>query len=396
MTRRNKRRPGWSDSGTTAWPSRRGFRLAANMERYVSVDGAACPIVSAVRHHELTREAAPLPAPLASSMETLGRWHPLHGDLEASMPANDARELWLAAIETARRSRDRQIAAWLEEPDTLTAWQTVIVLATAIAHSIRYPRLPLRDRARDMPWFDERHARARWRDRAEAAELLFASISTVGLDLRPIVRGTRVALRSGARGVCRHYAAMLQALFLAAKRTTKRFDGCHVITISGSHSFTSLVHHAWNWFVEPQFDRIVALDLTGADWLLDRGDAKSILNRGFEASHWNNMSAFLGTIIRSADTSDACLDVGKELLPRLVRPSTVRGQALLFRLVQQGAIHPDVCERVVRGLKQLGMDRALPGWRLAVRLRASVFRNALFKAVDPCRQHALIDTILDD
>ena len=79
--------------------------------------------------------------------------------------------------------------------------------------------------------------------------------------------------------------------------------------------------------VDERSARIVALDLTGADWLIDRGHASDVLNRGFDATTASNASALLGTIFVSALIAPL---EATAVVPLLIRPSTVRGQTLLL------------------------------------------------------------------
>jgi hypothetical protein len=383
------RRP-LGDSGTDVWPERRRWQVVPSVERYLSVGDEACPFVAPATDDPAAGSRRALPPQLVPIVRELaGRVRRSGGDEDLHEQAG---VLFGEVLDCARELPDPRARELATRAPDLDAWETVVLLSATIAAGLRYPTLrPERRKASGRePWeggtAPPPSRAGRW---LEALELAWTSARLLTHDVGAITRLARAVLRGGAAGVCRHYATLLQALFLAAKRATGRHAHAHVITIGGYARRHQTWGHSWTLFVDERRARIVALDLTGADWLIDRGHASGVLNRGFDATTASNASALLGTIF--VDAMIAPIEA-TDVVPLLIRPSTVRGQTLLLGLALQDALHPECRERVVAFLGARGLDRHLPGWRAALRIRHD-FRRTALRIGDPAEQHRLLDAV---
>jgi hypothetical protein len=204
--------------------------------------------------------------------------------------------------------------------------------------------------------------------------------------------------RRRLRALCRHYTTALHGLFYAAKRAQGLHPQVYVLSLRGRADFSHFAGHAWNWYVDARKREIVALDLTGADWLLDRGRADSILNRGFDGARWNNVSCFLATLFDGFGTATSPLHERREvveLVSALVDPATPRGQALLFRLAQQLTVSDAARLRIMERLRAEDFNQVFPGWRTEVR-PGSLFLRATARIAhfgNPALDGVLLDAI---
>lgn len=363
------------------------------MERYLEVEGDVRPIVS---HRLGPREVGGCPRPLPEAfaavlplVERDARFR--HVDLAEEVTERTARELWDAlATRASALSRAGRLAPELGEVDRLDSWQLVHSIAATVADGMTYAWSGGQD-------FDPDEPRGDWARRWQGLTLLLSSAWQLRSDLRALPWLARQPLRRGLRGLCRHYSAIVTTLFFAAKRATGRHMDAWVPAIEGCHRFLSSWEHAWNWYVERDAQRIVAFDLTGADWLLDRGQADTPFNRGFDGSRWNNVSCLLARLF-AGYACDGPLGGRPEVpvaLKALVDPQSQRGQALLFHLTWQTGLHPGARERVRAFLRALRFHRFfgaafLPRPIFGLR-RAVVDRYE--SALDVHRQCALLEAI---
>jgi len=109
------------------------------MERYLSVDDEVCSITSA-RVDLSAAMRAELPAALMPAVRLLANHVPLHGNLGQVVDDGAARELWDRFCLAARRVSDPSIPDW-REPEDLSDWHLVLLLARTIADGLRYPEL---------------------------------------------------------------------------------------------------------------------------------------------------------------------------------------------------------------------------------------------------------------
>ncbi len=395
-------------SGLREWPRRRGWQLCGNMERYISVGDEVCTITSA-RESLAPEQRAALPAALVPAARLLADHVPLHGQLRDVIDDEEANGIWARFCQAARGIQDPAIPAWRDLRD-LDDWHLLLLIARTIADGMRYPSLPGAERRQDLPWdLDDalgedwlvrtgrrllgRKRVERLLGRLEGVEFLAASAATfLRHDVRALGSLARTMLASGITGVCRHYSVLLQVLAHCARRATGRPRRLHVLTIAGKHRFDRPYAHAWTWLVDERQNRIFALDLTGADWLMDREGVQTVLNRGLNASRFNNVSALLANLLCLDLEQPAHQQVVLDLFPRLIRPETVRGQALLIRLACQWVVAPSVRDRIKAFLRGQRVGRHLPGWRIAV--GASGLPGKAMEVVGFARgQHRVLDTL---
>jgi hypothetical protein len=318
----------------TAWPRDGSLRrqILLNMERYLEGDGTVCPIVAP--RPEVTGGSRPLPAALAALLPRLERAQSVVGDLSDAVDERSAADLWHVLRSSRRFAGDRGVE--------LTGWSLVERIAVAVAEGLTYAVVPT---PADAP------PRRGWRAQIEGLDLALTSLWHVfATDRRNVGSLARRALsRRNMRALCRHYTAIVCALFWAAKRATSAWPHCFVLRIDGAHSFHAPFHHSWNWFVRTDDPAIVSFDLTGADWRLDAGLEASLFNTGFDGARWNNASAFLAMLFAGYAASGHVLHRAPEVadaLPSLIEPETVRGQALLVHLLRQAGLHPQTRDRL--------------------------------------------------
>ena len=379
------------------WPRNGRDRRAvlANMERYLEADGRVHKLVTFAFAglHEPTGDA-PLPAELGELFALCER-NDNGKDLAAELSGADLNGLWDALCARAHGlARAGRVPPAYGTPATLPPWQRLALIAICAAEGMTYAIQGLEAEL----WSSERR-RSWWRESAKALEILAVSIvSLLRHDLPGLGKLTRSALRGGVRALCRHYAKVVVALFVAGKRVAPLDEPAWVIPITGRTHRYALWGHAWNWYASARREDVVAFDLTGADWLLDRGQASSIFNRGFDATRWDNVSAFLGSLLRDQDAGSplAGAPVVARTLARHIRPGTLRGDALLFRIARQPMLHPEARLRVEQWLEGRGFGKLFPGWRLEIRLLHGLgdqMASLGLRGLNLAAQHALLDGI---
>lgn len=381
-------------SGLENWPRRGVWRAVENMERYLSLGDDVFPIVG--HRSALRPPRGTLPGPLIGVVRRLGEVLPERVDLRTEIDHAAAETLWETSLRLAAESPDPRIASWARSPRQLSAWKTLLLLSDVVARSMRYPSLPIAERKDEerLPLAFVRkllgvERSQRWRQKLQGAELIRASLATYHLDLMSVGKMATRALRGDLQGVCRHYAMLLQVLFFAAKRATGLHRCAHVLTLGGSPDLGRWAGHAWTWFVDEGRDRIVALDVTGADWVMDRNGVPHVTNDQLDGTGFNNVSTFLNTLL-GAFAQGFLTPTGLEgILPRLIRLETMRGQAILYRFAHQSRVHPEVRSRIEATLARKGLDARLPGWRIPWPSSESWFS---YLAPAPV-QHAFLDAL---
>jgi len=369
------------------------------MERYIAVGGHVSRIIS-YRDRELTPGATRrLAEPLVGLFRVMGRsrW-PSGVDLNLEIDDRAAGELWESVLRSARSLRGHPVLSrFADRP--LDGWETFAQIAVVLADGMTYAPLLLGDEDDRVP---SGHASARtWRARAEAVELLLVSlVQYLWFDRRSLPSLARLPFERGLRGMCRHYGLLVQTLFEVGKRVTGRNSDCHVATLGGTAVFSAGMNHAWNWFISERDARVVAVDLTGADWLLDRQKASSIFNKGFDATRWNNVAVFLWDLLELYEQVDGLLYRSahlQHLFPRLVEPQTLRGQVLLYNLARQAGLDAESRARIGRFLGRRGFDRHYPAWRANLQLTTLVGKiMGFFDHREQVRQESLLARLLSD
>lgn len=341
------------------WPKKGFLRraLLSNMERYLTVGeevtrirsyAQALPPSSTVRMPLALRQVVSLMAQRNWNGRTL----------TDEIDDRSARAIWQEM--TARAPR--------LEGET-GGWEAFVQVASLVAEGMTYPRLAFDG---GVPLTDESLAGSRPRripQWLEGIQLWLISGAYMTKDLRSLAWLARQPLRGGFRGLCRHYSRVVQALFDVMKRATGRFEECFVLTVVGYTSRWSLSGHAWTWYVNVKRNSIVAADLTGADWLMDRGGAESIVNEGFDATRWSNVSAFLSELFVAYAHEESMTYRSPEIqkaMSLLIEPGTVRGLSLLHNLCYQPGLHEETLRRIVHYLEGKEFSRVFPGWKRAI------------------------------
>jgi len=364
--------------------------MLANMEKYLEVGDQVVKIVSYRTAEHRRKRPDGLPAALMTVLPLFERACPsaLSPDATAAFDGV-ADELWEQFCTRADRLADETGRPEWRDPSRLPPWELLKLMGVAIAAGCTYAAGGLGDPDDDIP---------PWVQRVEAVRLILTSAAQVVLkDTRRL--GWLVAQtlsRRRLRTLCRHYTAALHGLFYAAKRARGLHPQVYVLSIRGRADFSHFAGHAWNWYVDARKREIVALDLTGADWLLDRGQADSILNRGFDGARWNNVSCFLSTLFDAFGTPPSPLHERREvieLVAALVDPATPRGQALLFRLAQQLTVSDAARSRIVDRLRAENFSQTFPGWRTEL-VPGSLFLRAAAR-MGRFRNQALDEVLLD-
>lgn len=204
-----------------------------------------------------------------------------------------------------------------------------------------------------------------WKRWLRGAITLAASALSVPKDLRSLAWLVRQPLERGLSGLCRHYATALQAAFFALQRATGRHDDVTVLTVWGRARRRHLAEHAWTWFCDRTHDRVLPVDLTGADLHLDAGTAPTILNGAFDATRFHNVSAFAANLIVGYAYEGAPTyrdERVRALLCEMVGVDRRDGRALLADLTLQRGLDREAL-RAIRarvGRRRLPMPLARP------------------------------------
>jgi len=389
----------WPEDGTLQ------RQLLRNADCYLETDGRNTPIRS-FRSLDATERGITLPDGLVAVLDKLetARLGHTEPDLERALDDEDLEDLWDQLRERAQQAADRGLLEEFDGFDRLNGWETLVVIANLVADGMEYAKLPIQDDLlTDEPvdhWMTDATRRApalrQWIERAEL--FVASSLSALTKDRRSITSLVERALDVRLRGFCRHYSTVVQALFLAVKRATGRFDDEYVVTIIGRPRPNALYGHAWNWYCDANANLILSFDLTGADRLIDTGRALSIFNEGFDGYRWTNTSSFLATLFVWYGRPDGPLQHSpavERYLDRLVDPTTPYGKALLYNLCHQTILDDHVRNQIVEELDDRGFREDYPAWR--IRLAAG---TALLAMDSPASavpaQKDLLDALLAD
>lgn len=291
----------------------------------------------------------PLPTPLLDALIHLSDHTMSAQRLDAFIDDKQAHALWQQITHRAR-----ELSLLDEHPSwgdltQLSAWELFEVIVIIVAEGMTYTKGVL---GTDLNF--EVSQGASW---LEGFELFLVSLFKVfTADFRSILWLAKQPFKRGFTGMCRHYSLLVQVLFSVAKRVLGQHEHAHVVTISGTHEFLVKYDHAWTWFVDNQTGQIIPVDLTGADWLYDRQMANSIFNEGFDAYRFNNTSAFIhclcAPLATTVDGYHDKLNALTALMPNLIDPQTVHGQALLMNWMRQNLFPDSVRQRIVRHIDQ--------------------------------------------
>ena len=289
-----------------------------------------------------------LPEQLVEVMTHMGSLTTTGQPIIDAISDEQARQLWDSFKDRADALSKMSEHQEFGDLDTLEPWALFEALTVLVAEGMTYTRGLS---GRDLNFSVE--AQAHW---LQGLELFLASLIQVfTADLRSLWWLVRQPLKQGGfSGMCRHYSLILQAFYAIAARARQTPLQGQVLTISGTHQFLLQFDHAWTWFVDAPSGRIVPVDLTGADWLYDRKMADSIFNRGFDAHHFNNVSAFVQTALGSLGINPQPAPQAKvfALLTSLIRPQTTYGQALLLNLARHNTFPDDARARVLSLLRE--------------------------------------------
>lgn len=330
------------------WPDHGAEAILSYVERFVRCDDRV------IGYDPISEEHAPLdplPPPLLDALVHLSNHTIDEQSIDDLIDDKQAHDLWRQITHRAR-----ELSVLDEHPswgdlEQLTAWELFEVIVIIVAEGMTYTKGML---GTDLNF--EASQRASW---LEGFELFLVSLFKVfTTDLRSILWLAKQPFTRGFTGMCRHYSLLVQVLFSVAKRVLNKHDHAHVVTISGTHEFLVKYDHAWTWFIDNKTGQIIPVDLTGADWLYDRKMAKSIFNEGFDAYRFNNTSAFIHCLCAPLGTTAGTegyqerLQALASLMPHLIDPQTVHGQALLINWMRQNLFPDNVRQRIMGHIEQ--------------------------------------------
>lgn len=361
---------------------RRREQQLLELESELSLFGEKLPIRSPLT--PARADPGSLPQPAFGVLELLSHRDQLGRDIREQIDDRTARELWSRTLELGHSLEQRGLVPAVGEEPGFRAFS---LLSAAIADGTRYADLPLNrwlSNDSDAVWQGALAGTSGWRGRLLTLELFAVSAwAVLTKDLRSAAFIARQPIEHGFRGFCRHYALAMQALFSCARRVDSGLSSWLVLSVHGRPHPGVPAGHAWNWLVSRETGGIFAFDLTGADWLLDRGGAPNVFNPAFDATRWWNASNFALNVAVAYAMPD-CLGYRepalREAFASMVRGHSLAGQALLQRITAQGLFPTSIERRIVEELDRRGFHRLRPS-RLEIAPRV--------RSLKPCMPEAL-------
>ncbi len=341
-----------------SWPERpvRRRSLFTVAERYVPHETGTTKLSAPVRSLP-TLNRAPLSPDLTVTLAGLSGSRivgPLHSALLSEEDALTIADIACSDLSPA-------------EVDAMDSWDLFCLACFLVTDGMSYAARPvagLLTRRDDdgAAVVGPRLERRQFRDRLENLELRVVSLLAVFKDLRSSAWVAHRALRGQWRGLCRHYVTAVQAVHNALKRRSTAHRGTFVVPIVGRPSPWRIWAHAWLWWVDPAAGRIVAVDPTSGDALLDGGEAASLFNAGLDATPLPNVSAFAFSLLVHASVQDVVLDgPHARLLARLLDSDTAHGQIRLYQLSRH-PVGSAVRTSILACLERRGFRNAYPGF----------------------------------
>lgn len=199
-----------------------------------------------------------------------------------------------------------------------------------------------------------------------AMRTAWSSVRTLRRGFLEPLEAARVAL-DGAPGVCRDFAAALQTLFWLVQTETGAFPDARLVCAVGRSDFSRDVGHAWTWLFEKNRRHVVSLDLMRAAGAKRAGQAPHVLTRAIAGAQHNNMSSMVASLFGCVEhpqgVPKSVVRAAMSFARELQGPGEPAGAELLFRVLRQRGLGPDVQALGRTALEKGRFDAKRPDWR---------------------------------